>query len=69
LETSINIVEKISVFLNKVDPSIHPSSAAPPVDELFDELSGKNFLGHLKKISCKGMLRKKEKKFLQAIGG
>jgi hypothetical protein len=35
----------------------------PPVDEL----SGKNFLGHLKKISCKGMLQKK--KFLQAIGG
>ena len=41
--------------------------AFPPVDKLFDELSGKNFLGHLKKISCKGMLQKK--KFLQAIGG
>jgi hypothetical protein len=26
LETSINIVEKISVFLNKVDPSIHPTN-------------------------------------------
>ena len=31
----------------------------PPVGELFDEFSGKMFLGHLKKISCKGMLQKK----------
>jgi hypothetical protein len=27
METSINIVEKISVFLNKVDPSIHPNGS------------------------------------------
>jgi hypothetical protein len=37
----------------------------PPVDELFDGLSGKNFLGHLKKNTCKGTLQKK--KFLQAM--
>ena len=43
-----------------------PPPPLPPVDELFDELSGKNCLGRLKNISCKGMLQKKQ--FLQAIG-
>jgi hypothetical protein len=39
----------------------------PLDDELFEGLSGKIFLGHLKKISRKGTLQKK--KLLQAIGG
>jgi hypothetical protein len=42
-------------------------SPPPPVDEVFDGLSGKFFKVILKKISCKGTLQKK--KFLQAIGG
>jgi hypothetical protein len=39
----------------------------PPVDELFDGLSGKIFLGQFKKniVQRNGA----EKKFLQAIGG
>jgi hypothetical protein len=36
-------------------------------DELFDGLSGKNFLGHLKKNIVQRNVA--EKKFLQAIGG
>jgi hypothetical protein len=41
-------------------PSPPPPTPPPPVEELFDELSAKNFVGHLKKISCKGMLQKKK---------
>jgi hypothetical protein len=41
--------------------------ASPPVDELFDELFGKNFLGHLKKNIVQRNVA--VKKFLQAIGG
>ena len=45
-----------------------PSPPLPPlVDELFDGLSGKNFLGHLKKNIVQRNVA--EKKFLQAIGG
>jgi hypothetical protein len=39
----------------------------PPVDEVFDELSGKIFLGHLKKNIVQRNVA--EKKFLQAIEG
>ena len=43
------------------------SAPPPPVDELLDELSGKNFLCHLKKNIVQRNVA--EKKFLQAIGG
>ena len=49
-----------------------PTPPPPPVDELFDELSGENFLGYLKKYRAKECCRKKnsckqlgdEKKFV-----
>jgi hypothetical protein len=41
--------------------------SSPSVDELFDELSGKIFLGHLKKNIVQRNVA--EKKFLQAIEG
>ena len=44
-----------------------PPPQPPPVDELFDGLSGKNFFGHLKKNIVQRNVT--EKKLLQAIGG
>jgi hypothetical protein len=48
------------VFLRQSEKFMPLLPPPLPVDELFGELSGKNFLGRLKKISCKGMLPKKK---------